>query len=569
MKRAYLSPVLTFSLMVLLIPASALGQNPSMVMGKYSYTDSLDWPGTVTYRYHMLNTGNVTLTGISLSDDNDNDDVSCPATTLDPGEPMDCTATHTFTQAELDANGSPTAGSGVLFNTVTASSNELPDATSELGIPIVQNPSMVMGKYSYTDSLDWPGTVTYRYHMLNTGNVTLTGISLSDDNDNDDASCPATTLDPGEVMDTCTATHTLTQAELDANGSPTAGSGVLSNTVTASSNEAPDATSFLSIPIGQGPPTPEQIQQSINEGVTWLADHQNADGSWNNNEEVAHTCFALIKLQDRAYELGYDSPFDPAYPYVDNVISGWEFVLDPVNHVIPKSISIQVHGSNLDDPDTNGNGFGVSFLPCCQALSQTYTTGICLMALGSTGTPDRLNEGMYDFTPPAGVDTYLELAQDVADWLAFAQGDAGHLEGGWTYEAIDNNNWIYGADNSISGYAMLGLAEAISFGCTVPDWVARELDVWIGMVQDPVDGDTNDGGSIYSPPGPGGWVNELKTGNLIFEMTYYGDDPAAPRFGDALDYISRHWRDTNIDPGWGYGVVPANYQAMFTLMKGF
>ena len=102
MKRAYLSPVLTFFLMVLLIPASALGQNPSMEVLKFSYKDSLDWAGPVTYRYHVLNTGNVTLTGISLSDDNDNDDASCPGTTLEPGEVMDtCTATHTLTQAEL------------------------------------------------------------------------------------------------------------------------------------------------------------------------------------------------------------------------------------------------------------------------------------------------------------------------------------------------------------------------------------------------------------------------------------------------------------------------------------
>jgi len=43
---------------------------------------------------------------------------------------MHCTATHTFSQAELDANGSPTADSGVLYNEVTAISDEAPDATT-------------------------------------------------------------------------------------------------------------------------------------------------------------------------------------------------------------------------------------------------------------------------------------------------------------------------------------------------------------------------------------------------------------------------------------------------------
>jgi hypothetical protein len=138
MKRVYLSQVLTIFLMVLLMPASVMGQNPSIEVIKFTQVRILNQVRTVTYQYHVFNTGNVTLTGISLSDDNDNDDANCPETTLEPGEMMDtCWATHTFTQAELDANGSPTAGSGVLSNTVTASSNESSDATSFLSIPIV------------------------------------------------------------------------------------------------------------------------------------------------------------------------------------------------------------------------------------------------------------------------------------------------------------------------------------------------------------------------------------------------------------------------------------------------
>ena len=63
-------------------------------------------------------------------------------------------------------------------------------------------------------------------------------------------------------------------------------------------------------------------------------------------------------------------------------------------------------------------------------------------------------------------------------------------------------------------------------------------------------------------------VNELKTGNLIFQMAFYGDDPGVQRFQDALDYIERHWRDPNTHPGWGYDTAPADYQAMYCLMRG-
>ncbi len=119
-----------------------------MTVAKSSLTASLNAPGTVSYSYLVTNTGNVALTGIALVDDNDNNNMSCPATSLAVGANMTCSATHTFTQAELDANGSPTAASGNLSNTVTASSNEAPDATDSLDIPITQTPSMTVAKSS-------------------------------------------------------------------------------------------------------------------------------------------------------------------------------------------------------------------------------------------------------------------------------------------------------------------------------------------------------------------------------------------------------------------------------------
>jgi hypothetical protein len=51
-------------------------------------------------------------------------------------------------------------------------------------------------------------------------------------------------------------------------------------------------------------------------------------------------------------------------------------------------------------------------------------------------------------------------------------------------------------------------------------------------------------------------------------MVLVGDTAGTPRLQDALDYIERHWQDQNVDPGWGYNVDPANYQALFILKKG-
>ena len=326
---------------------------PSLSVAKTSTTVALVAPQTVTYAYLVTNTGNVTVTGISLADDNVSGAVTCPFTTLAPTASMTCTATHTFTQAELDANGSPTAESGELANKVTVSSDQAPDVTDRLAIKIEQTPALTIVKsatpmsynqvgqvitYTYvvtntgnvsvpgqitvddsrvdvfcppstglapgesltctashtvtqadldagkivnvasatngvvtspedtvtvgavaapllkvvksspTTDLTAPQTVQYSYLVTNAGNVTLTGIALSDDNDANNLACPKTSLAPLEAM-TCTASHTFTQAELDAHGSPVAGSGVLKNTVTATSIQAPPATDDLEIPI--------------------------------------------------------------------------------------------------------------------------------------------------------------------------------------------------------------------------------------------------------------------------------------------------------------------------------
>ncbi|XOF32871.1 MAG: hypothetical protein ACL93V_12745 [Candidatus Electrothrix sp. YB6] len=215
-------------------------QNPAMTVEKSSTTTGLSAPATVPYSYLVSNTGNVTLTGISLADNNiDAETMNCPATTLAVGDNMTCTATHTFTQDELNAGGT-------LDNTVTADSEETDPVTDDLSIPIEQNPAMTVEKSSTTTGLSAPATVPYSYLVSNTGNVTLTGISLADNNiDAETMNCPATTLAVGDNM-TCTATHTFTQDELNAGGT-------LDNTVTADSEETDPVTDDLSIPIEQNP----------------------------------------------------------------------------------------------------------------------------------------------------------------------------------------------------------------------------------------------------------------------------------------------------------------------------
>ncbi|MGP8060627.1 MAG: beta strand repeat-containing protein, partial [Acidimicrobiales bacterium] len=66
---------------------------------------------TIPYSYLVTNTGNATLTGISVADNKNT--VSCPTSTLNPGANETCTGTYTITTADMTA--------GSVTNVATAS----------------------------------------------------------------------------------------------------------------------------------------------------------------------------------------------------------------------------------------------------------------------------------------------------------------------------------------------------------------------------------------------------------------------------------------------------------------
>jgi len=307
--------------------------------------------------------------------------------------------------------------------------------------------------------------------------------------------------------------------------------------------------------------TEADIQAAIDDGLAWLAAKQNTtpgpdSGSWGTYHKIGKTGLAVKKFEHDAILKGFSSPFDPTYPYHQVVEDGLNFLFANAGIVTP--LPVQPAG----DPDTDGDGIGVAF-----AGGETYETGIALMAIAETNTPDRVVDAPGS---PVNGWTYYDVAEDAMNWLAFAQVDTGYARGSWGYE--DN----YGGDQSNSGYATLGLAfaEAASphgFGLSAPQFVKNELNLWIDYIQIDVDGSQFDGGSAYyrdyDTIPPYQTVNILQTGNLLFEMAWYGDNSGTQRVQDAIGYIVRHWTDGGYSwpdsQGW-YG----QYQAMFTLMKG-
>lgn len=197
--------------------------------------------GDVTYTFVAENTGNVTLTDVSISDPLPGLgelEYSWPgeAGVLAPGESVTATASYTLTQADVDA--------GVIENTATAEGTppsgpptEAPPASKN--IPLPPAPSIELAKTVDLNGQSRAGdTVTYSFVAENTGNVTLTDVVISDklpglSSLTYDWPGAAGVLAPGESVN-ATATYTLTQADVDR--------GSIKNTAVVSAND-PNGTS--------------------------------------------------------------------------------------------------------------------------------------------------------------------------------------------------------------------------------------------------------------------------------------------------------------------------------------
>ncbi|HRD05950.1 MAG TPA: SdrD B-like domain-containing protein, partial [Saprospiraceae bacterium] len=223
-----------------LIDVSPAGHNP----GDY-----------INYKFKVKNTGNVTLSSITLSDPQAVISGG-PIITLIPGEEDSITFTgvHTLTQADIDAGS---------FNNIATVSGLAPDnSTTEDSDDdtqiFIQSPSLIITK----DQVGGPSPVNaagqiidYAIIVKNTGNITLHNIGINDQLPNGNAgilSGPVedlTTdgnLEVGETW-TYTISYTVTQNDIDL-GDP------LVNTATVTTDELPTPeTDDATTPVDQLP----------------------------------------------------------------------------------------------------------------------------------------------------------------------------------------------------------------------------------------------------------------------------------------------------------------------------
>ncbi len=206
-------------------------QTPAIALAKSVNPATIHHAGDpVTYSFLLRNTGNVTLTNVTVDETAFSGTgtapvVTCPAgaASLAPGAAVTCTATYTATQADVDA--------GTITNTATATGTPpgaltppvSPPSSATVTVPPAPAVTVVKSA-SPSDSGHFTvgQVIIYSFLVTNTGNVTLTPVTVhegafSGSGTVSPVSCPAgaNSLAPGASV-TCTATYTITQADVDA-----------------------------------------------------------------------------------------------------------------------------------------------------------------------------------------------------------------------------------------------------------------------------------------------------------------------------------------------------------------
>ena len=207
--------------------------SPAVTLAKTATPTAFSTVGQViTYGFTITNTGNATLTNVVVTDPKI-PALSCTIASIRPINPGNtvntaaCSGTYTVTQADIDAfaiNGTQLANTATVNARAPNGTTVSATANRAINGPVAA-PAMVLDKTAVQTSFNAVGNIIqYRFAVRNTGNVTWPTAPTITDALTAGATCPVGPVAPGATV-TCTASYTVTQANLDA--------GTLNNSATA------------------------------------------------------------------------------------------------------------------------------------------------------------------------------------------------------------------------------------------------------------------------------------------------------------------------------------------------
>ncbi|NBS47644.1 MAG: DUF11 domain-containing protein, partial [Betaproteobacteria bacterium] len=177
----------------------------------------------LSYTITLTNTGNQTLTGVTLSDPSVSNVqlVSEPQSAdgvFNAGDVWHYTASRPVTQVDIDAGGN-------IVNTATGDTDQTAPKSASASVPVAQNPNFIIAKAASVPggSADAVGEViSYTISLTNNGNQTLTGVTVADPSVSNLQLVPGPASSDGKLNVGETwqyiASRAVTQADIDAGG---------------------------------------------------------------------------------------------------------------------------------------------------------------------------------------------------------------------------------------------------------------------------------------------------------------------------------------------------------------
>jgi len=206
--------------------------DPSIALVKIADVSALSLPvmdnDTVNYIFHVRNTGDVTLTNISVAENLVGAVVSGTIASLDPGQTdtTSITATYQVNQTEVDDgevfNSATVSGTDPFGTVVTDDSganftDDTPTRTALVEEPAVEIIKTIVST-TFQDPPQKDDVITYAFEVRNTGNVTLTNVTVTDVLPGLMlVGSPIASMEPGDINDDAyTATYQITFDDIEA-----------------------------------------------------------------------------------------------------------------------------------------------------------------------------------------------------------------------------------------------------------------------------------------------------------------------------------------------------------------
>ena len=275
---------------------------------------------------------------------------------------------------------------------------------------------------------------------------------------------------------------------------------------------------------------------AVDDALWWLYRQQYADGHWvSYSSYYASSTASAVHAFEVNNHLATGDPDED--PYVETVSRGLAYLFTRLRAY---SIGSQTYG----DPDANGNGIGIGV----NSNRPIYESGMVMDAIINSRTPSA--DCGRDFDLDGTTDTYLEVVQDMCDMYAWGQDDSGSDRGGWRY------SWNYDSDNSACQWAAIGMIPAErTWGCTVPDFVKEQNDLWLNYSYWDYGSYSGFG---YDRPGSG----TARTPSGMVQLSFCEKDTSDARWIGCEDYFVIYWNSWN--SSYNYYGYYAGFKA-FTL----